>query len=137
MERWIISLISRLDEYVDEETKKSILEQCGRRCISPNLIKKASKIYEKVKDDEGFLEKLGEVYPHLHREGKNIYITYPKCYCSFVNKIPPGQLSPTYCNCSRGWVKALFGGALGRQVEVLLEKSIVKGDDHCRFRVLL
>jgi predicted hydrocarbon binding protein len=54
-----------------------------------------------------------------------------------VNKIPLGQLSATYCNCSRGWAKALFEGALGRPVEVVMEESIVEGDDQCKFRIIL
>jgi predicted hydrocarbon binding protein len=54
-----------------------------------------------------------------------------------VNKIPKGKLSATYCNCSRGWAKALFEGALGRTVEVIMEKSIINGDNQCKFRILL
>jgi len=83
------------------------------------------------------LEKLGRVYKHLHRKGKKVYIVYPKCYCSQVNKIPVGKLSETYCNCSRGWAKALFKGAIGRPVEVIKEKSIIGGDSECRFRIIL
>jgi predicted hydrocarbon binding protein len=54
-----------------------------------------------------------------------------------VNKIPKGKLSGTYCNCSRGWAKALFEGATGKPVEVNMEKSIINGDDQCRFEVIL
>jgi len=73
----------------------------------------------------------------LHKEGEKVYIIYPRCYCSQVNKIPKGKLSGTYCNCSRGWAKALFEGALGRPVEVLMEKSIISGDNQCKFRIIL
>ncbi|MCK4478878.1 hypothetical protein KAU88_10215 [Candidatus Bathyarchaeota archaeon] len=54
-----------------------------------------------------------------------------------MNKIPPRKLSATYCNCSRGWAKELFEGVLGRPVGVIMEKSIIKGDDQCRFRIVL
>jgi hypothetical protein len=54
-----------------------------------------------------------------------------------VNRIPRGKLAGTYCNCSRGWAKALFEGATGKPVEVIMEKSIISGDSECRFRVLL
>jgi len=126
-----------LDESVDEETLVKVLEQCGRRCQSESFVKKARGIYQKSKNMDEFLDRLGNVYKHLHREGDNLYIVYPKCYCSFVNKISPGKLSATYCNCSRGWAKALFEGALERPVEVVMEESIVKGDDRCRFRIIL
>ena len=137
MERWIIRLIAGLDKHVDEETRARVLEQCGRQCISQSFIKKARGIHQRSKDMEEFLDKFGEVYEHLRREGDNVYIVYPKCYCSFVNKIPPGDLSATYCSCSRGWAKALFEGALGRPVEVVLEQSIVRGDGQCKLRIVL
>jgi len=137
MERWITQLIAGLDEYADEETRVKLLEQCGRQCQSESFIKKARSLYEKSKNIDEFLDNLGQVYKNLHREGDKVYIIYPKCYCSHVNKIPRGRLSATYCNCSRGWAKALFEGALGRPVEVGMEESIVKGDKQCKFRIVL
>ena len=137
MERWITCLIDALNEHIDEKTRAKILEQCGRQCQSQNFVKKARSIYKRSKNIDEFLNEFGKVYKNLHKEKDNVYIIYPKCYCSFVNKIPPEKLSSTYCNCSRGWVKELFEGALGRPVEVDMEKSIVNGDDQCKFRILL
>ena len=135
-EKWISNLIEGLDNNLDEKTIAKILEQCGRQCQSQSFIKKAKAIYEKSKNTDDFLNKLAQVYKHLHREGNKVYIVYPKCYCSQVNKIPKGKLSGTYCNCSRGWAKALFEGATGKPVEVNMEKSIINGDDQCRFKVI-
>ena len=137
MERWITQLIAGLDEHVDEETCVKILEQCGRQCQSQSFITKARGLHEKSKNIDEFLDNLEQVYKNLHREGDQVYIVYPKCYCSHVNKIPQGRLSATYCNCSTGWAKALFEGALGRPVEVVMEESIVKGDKRCKFRIVL
>lgn len=122
-EKWIACLIAGLNEYADEKTRATILEQCGRQCQSQSFIKKARGIYQKSKSIDEFLEKLEQAYKHLHREGDKVYIVYPRCYCSQVNKIPKGKLSATYCNCSRGWAKALFEGALGRTVEVTMENQ--------------
>ena len=130
-------MIAGLKEHVDEETTAKVLEQCGRQCQSKSFVKRARSIYEKSESVDEFIDKFGQVYKHLHREGDKIYIVYPKCYCSQVNKIPAGILSATYCNCSRGWVKALFEGALGRPVDVILEESIIKGDKQCRLRINL
>ncbi len=137
MERWITCLTAELDEHVDEETRAKVLEQCGRQCQSQSFIKKARDIYQKSENIDEFLDNFRQVYKHLHRDGDEVYIIYPKCYCSLVNKIPPRKLSATYCNCSRGWAKALFEGALGRPVEVIMEESIVKGDKQCKFRIIL
>lgn len=136
LHKWIGTLMGNLDQHLDEETKVKVLENCGRACITQNLIKKAKVCNQKAKDMNDFLDKFGKIYSHLQKEGDNIYIVYPKCYCPLV-KDYPGSLSPTWCNCSRGWVKQLFESALERPVQVELEKSIVQGDDCCRFKVRL
>jgi predicted ArsR family transcriptional regulator len=136
-EKWITTLMSGLEKNMDEKVLSKILEQCGRQCQSQSIVKKARNIYRNSKSTDEFLEKLGRIYKHLHKEGNSIYIVYPRCYCSQVNKIPKGKLSGTYCSCSCGWAKALFEGALGRPVEVIKEKSIISGDSECRFRVVL
>jgi len=137
MERWITCLIAGLDENVEKERIVKVLEQCGRQCQSESFINKTRNIYQKSKNTDEFLDKLGKVYKHLHREGDNVHIIYPKCFCSFINKISPGKLSATYCNCSRGWAKALFEGAMGKPVDVIMEESIVNGDEKCKFRIIL
>jgi predicted hydrocarbon binding protein len=137
IENWVCTLMSGLDEQVDKEKLVKVLEQCGRQCQSQSLIKKARRIYEQSDDVNDFLDKFGKIYKHLHRKGESIYIVYPKCYCSIVKNIAPGRLPATYCNCSRGWAKALFEGALKRPVEVTMEKSIKQGDDECRFKISL
>ena len=136
-EKWITTLMDGLSKNVDDKTVAKILEQCGRQCQSQSFIKKAKKIYQKSKSTDDFLDKLGQTYKHLHQEGNKVYLIYPKCYCSQVNKISKGKLSGIYCNCSRGWAKALFEGATGKPVEVVMEKSIINGDDQCKFRVML
>ena len=136
-EKWITCLITGLNEHVDEKTRALILEQCGRQCQSSNFVKKARNIYQKSKNIEEFLDKLGKINKHLRREGDKVYLIYPKCYCSQVNKILKGKLSATYCNCSRGWANALFEGSLGKSVEVIMDKSIVSRDNPCKFRIML
>lgn len=135
--KWIASLIDALDKNVDEKTRDKILEQCGRQCQSQNFIDKARNLYQKSGSVDEFLKKLGQAFKYLHKEGDNIYFIYPKCFCAQVNKILQGELSRTYCNCSRGWIKALFEGALGKPIEVILEESIVNGDKQCKFRIIL
>lgn len=114
-----------------------VLDQCGRQCQSGSFIKKARSIYEKSENVDEFVESLSKVYKHLHREGDGVYLVYPKCYCSMVSKIPAGKLAAVYCNCSRGWAKALFEGALKKPVEVVLLRSIKRGDKECKFKIIL
>lgn len=136
MQRWITTLIESLDEHVDERDCKEALEQCGRACIPRSTVRKAKALYEESEGLEDFLERYAGVNEHLHVEENGVYMVYPRCYCSLVNKIPQGELSATWCNCSRGWVKELFEVATGKPVDVVLEKSVVKGDDGCRLMVI-
>jgi predicted hydrocarbon binding protein len=136
-EKWITRLIAGLDEHVEEKTKAAILEQCGRQCQTAAFIKKAKGIYKKSSSIDDFLRRFEQVYKNLHIKGSNVYIIYPRCYCPQVNKIPKGKLSGTYCNCSRGWAKALFEGVLDRPVDVVMEESIIKGDKQCSFRIII
>jgi hypothetical protein len=134
-EKWLCNLIGGLEGNVDDETLKKVLENCGRKCQTQSMIKKAKTIYEKSKDVDMFLAEFGKTYKHLHREKDVTYLAYPKCYCTRVNKIPQGQMPDIYCNCSVGWAKALFEGALGKPVEITLERSIIAGDSECRFKI--
>ena len=45
------------------------------------------------------------------------------------------EICPTFCLCSRGWVKAVFIEALGQEVEVELRKAIGRADECCEFAV--
>jgi predicted hydrocarbon binding protein len=136
LHRWIKSLIDNLDAHVDEKTRVKVLENCGRTCISRDLIKKAQACKNSAKDIEEFLDKLSQIWSHLQRDDDEIHVVYEKCYCPLV-KAYPEKLSPTFCNCSRGWIKELFESVLERPVDVEIEKSIRQGDDVCKFRVLL
>ena len=136
-ERWITWLVAAMDDHLDEETKAKILKQCGRQCQTESLTKKARDIYKKSNSLNDFLKKFGQVYGNLHLEGDEVFIIYPKCYCPNVNKIPSEKLSATYCNCSRGWIEALFEDVLGQQIDVVKHKSIVNGDEECKFQIIL
>ena len=136
IEKWIKNLMDGLDELVDEETRKLILERCGRRCIGKNTVAKSRKVSLKSENIEDFLYKYSKENEHLHHDDDGFYLVYPKCYCPIIKNIPPGQLSATYCECSTGWAKALFEGATGRPVEVLRKKTILGGDEECRFKIM-
>ena len=132
----IKTLIEGLDAQLDEKTKAEILEKCGRACIPRSFIAKAKACKKDAKDMDEFLNNLGQVWKHLHRDGDNLYVIYEKCYCPLVNK-DSEKLQRTFCNCSRGWIKELFESVLEKAVQVELEKSIKTGDNTCKFRVRL
>jgi hypothetical protein len=145
--KWIYSLISNLDENVDEKTKILVLENCGRACITESFKRRAQKAKKEAKNTTDFLDKLSKVWGHLKIRSKDIYVEYLRCYCPIVSSYPgkplkswskrSWKLPKSWCNCSLGWIKELFESSLEKPVKVILEKSIKQGDKICRFKVYL
>lgn len=136
--KWITNLIKNLDEKVEQDTKKDLLESVGRKCISPNMIARAKEVYSKSKDLDDFYNKFSKINTHFHKIGNEYFMIYPKCYCSIVKSYPNfKEISSTYCYCSVGWAKELFEKAMEREVEVELVHTIIGGADECRFKIKL
>jgi len=135
-EQWLVDLLKEVEGCVDEERLAGILECRGRTCIGATFIKKAKDAAKDAKDTDEFLDNLTRAVRMLKREGDEIYMVYPKCYCHKLKGFE-GDIPGSYCYCSVGWVKELFEQALGRPVEVKLEASVLRGDEACRLRVLL
>lgn len=134
--KWVKALTESLEAEVDEATRERILVACGRSCIPRSFVKKARKLWEGTRDIDAFLEALGGEWSHLKPEDDGVFVEYDKCYCPLV-KTYPEAMTPTWCNCSRGWAKELFETALGRQVEVEMLDTIRQGGEKCRFQVHL
>ena len=138
-ETWVRWVLDSLQSQ-NEDTIKKVLEQCGRWCCQGSGYNRRSlDAAAKSKDDNEFLENLRKTWDHLELTGGEIYVIYPKCYCPIGQALVkefPGKVSG-FCNCSVDWVKEMFEPALKRTVKVRLLKSVVHGDDHCRFKVTL
>ena len=121
---------------MDPATREALLEGCGRACIPQSFVQRAQQCRSRSSDTNEFIDLLHKAWPHVHREGDQVYVQYEKCYCPLV-KDYPGTLPRTWCNCSRGWLKELFESALGRPVQIELQQSVRSGDPVCRFAVQL
>jgi predicted hydrocarbon binding protein len=133
--KWIQQVTKGLHDNVDEATCTKILEACGRRCTPTRLIEKGKEIYESSRDIGEFLARFSDVFERLQIEDDAIYVVYPQCFCEQIRGIPIEQLPDSYCNCSVGWIKELFEGAIGRPVAVERVETIIAGGKECRFKV--
>ncbi len=134
--QWLIELLKEVEGKIGEERLVRILEERGRACTPDSMINKAKKAAKGAEDDQVFLDNLQKVYPMLRREGDDVYVVYPECYCPGMKEFK-GKVPHSYCYCSVGWVKEMFEQALERPIEVKLESSVLRGDKECRLRVLL
>lgn len=136
MNVWIKELLKNLDENLEEKTRIRIMEACGEKCPFTHLPDERLLDIKKVSKDEfDFLEKLSQQW-RVRIEDNNIYVVFDKCYCPLINKDIKGA-SKTLCYCTQGNIKKKFRLGLGRDVNVLMEKTILAGDSECRFKVLV
>ena len=131
------AIVKNLD-VVDLETRKRIMESCGRACAQEDGdLAIAEEIGKTVGNTT---EVVGRINNELlwcgvwSQKGKAIESTCTTCGCPLV-KSKVIERNATWCDCSRGWVKAIFEAALKKHVEVELEKSIGRGDSFCKFVV--
>jgi len=148
---WVKGAMERLDALVDEETRVKIMENCGYACANVNkrVIEGAKVRRRKFKSVDEFLE-AEQRKPmrgtKLIREGNVLYQFYTpatfakslRCYCGLLRGLPVDeQVSKTYCNCSKGFVKKLWESVLEKPVKVDLIQSAVSGAKECKFAIHL
>lgn len=131
------AIVKSLNE-VDLETRRRIMESCGKACaqedgdlaIAEGIGKTASSVKEVVERINKELVWCGI----WSQKGKSIECICAKCGCPLVRSKLVDR-NAIWCFCSRGWVKVIFEAALRKRVEVELEKAIGRGDNVCKFVV--
>jgi predicted hydrocarbon binding protein len=136
--KWVETLMCTLEILVDEDKRAGLMESCGRACaLHHGDIEKARAIKDNAGQIDDLLDRLNQQILWCGswvRDGDTITSVCERCGCPLVRE-GLVKLSPTFCVCSRGWVKAVFETALERPVEVELEQAIGRGDPVCRFSV--
>jgi len=129
-------LLGSLDQNVDEATRKKILDSVGRECARQFR----SRTFDKYKGDiQGFLKSIQgpdgwvEKVEYDEKAGTiRIYDRSKTCTCPLVKE---GLTSAEQCDCSLGWQRETYAAILERPVEAVVEKSILRGDKGCVFRI--
>ncbi len=148
-QQWIKSLMDHMDAYLDDETRKTLMQACGRSCYigafgvapsekpTPEEVERFIKNFESqgytVEREAG---KTTVVYSwgRSHQNPWGLIMSDGYCMCPLVEKGPDG-LSPTFCLCSTGYVKEIFARSTGKKVNVELIDSLKQGGQDCIFRI--
>ncbi|WP_163337758.1 DUF6144 family protein [Desulfopila sp. IMCC35008] len=134
MEHWINELLINLDSSVDEKTKQDIMEKCGPKCPFSHLPNdELIKLRNESETEKDFLEKLS-VRWRLKQEDNEYYVVFDKCYCPLMQNALENA-SKSMCYCTLGSLKHKFEISLGRKVEVEMLKTVLAGDQECRFKI--
>jgi len=135
--RWLPAILEGLDQITDEEQRIEILEFCGRSCGEHDF-EEIARIKEEARDREHLLQLINERIPWcgdwVWEDGK-VRTVCAACGCPLVVEGYVNR-NPTFCLCSRGWVKAVFGEALGEDVDVELVQAIGSGDECYEFSAI-
>jgi len=147
---WVKGAMERLDKLVAKKIKTQVMEQCGRRCaVASETIEIVVAKRKKYKGLDQFLEaEKRKLLPgmRLEREGKILYQYYTprsfsprmRCFCSLLEGLPAEEnISPTYCQCSKGFVLEMWERILGKPVKVDVIATAVTGAKECKFKISL
>jgi hypothetical protein len=148
---WVKDAIDRLDAATTSEKCRQIMTACGHNCIAHNKgLAQGIKTRRQKYPTEGAFLKAEAKKPvkgiRLELQGKtliqyytpHIYSTPRRCFCSLMLALPEEiRASPTYCQCSRGFVEKYWEGALGRPVKVEVKETAITGADECKFIIHL
>jgi hypothetical protein len=124
-----------IDAQLDESQRVALMEARGRSCARLGPVRMAEAHKGNL---DAFIESLSRhMGPDgLRREGNVVKVKYPRCYCPLASEIKE-PLSPTYCNCSVGWLKELYETVIGKPVKVEVIETVKRGGQACRFNVIL
>ncbi len=141
-------IVAELDRQVDGPTRRGIMEACGRQCFEGSRPAGPKPTAEQAaKFMEGMRKYVGAENVRESAAGTVVYFKYTQnpeglktadgyCLCPIFEDAPKG-VSATYCDCSVGYVRALFQQATGRETRVELTGSVLRGDKSCTFTVTL
>ncbi len=149
-ESWVKKLMENMDQILTEKEKKALMQACGRSCFL-DAFGIASESPPPPDTLDSFIQSCqqrGET--EIRREGNTVFFQYGKaeqnpyglrimdgyCMCPLVES-GPEELSPTYCQCSAGYLKELFGRLTGKSVSVEVLETLRTGGSMCRFTITL
>jgi predicted hydrocarbon binding protein len=136
MSVWTRELLKNLDLYVDEPARKKIMAACGEKCPYTHLTDaKLLEIKESSTNEDDFLRKLCDEW-RLIKENDEFYVVFDQCYCPIaIDNVK--DTSKTLCYCTVGNLHRKFKIGLEREVQIEIIKTILQGDNECRFHIRL
>ncbi len=148
--KWLKRFFEIMDQQIDEPARVMLMQSNGVACAKGAYgeltdMKEATigEIDEKIVK---WQERLGR--ENIYRSGNTVYFNYvsnPKglkisdgyCLCPMIED-GPVSLSPTYCQCSAGYVRYMFQKLITfKPVRVELLESLRGGGKSCRFKVTI
>ena len=133
---WIETLLESLEKNLDDDTRKKVMQHCGRFCARCHALEMFQDLKGKTENLDEFLEKLNSTVQGVNWtkvDDSTVTVEYEKCFCPLHQA---GLVdSSTQCNCSTGWLKENMEDYFEKEVEVTLEQSVLQGYPTCKFAI--
>ncbi|MBN1666501.1 MAG: hypothetical protein JW862_05415 [Anaerolineales bacterium] len=151
-EREIYQSCASVDEYLVRKKQKFLeqMETCqreGRLFFAQEVTDEVLKFIRNEPEMGGGVRVGGIVYetkiPFMAKrylaESDRGLKRYYYCHCPWAREaVKSGEkVTPIFCNCSAGFHKKPWEGALGQKIHADVLESVLQGDDRCRFAIHL
>jgi hypothetical protein len=147
---WIRRFMDVMDKNLDADTCKKLMQINGSLCAKgaygelsepkPYSIEEIDTTiasWQKTLGKENIYRKDNLVFFNYVGNPKGLKIADGYCLCPMLEN-GPAVLSPTYCQCSVGYVGFMFQKLItGKPVHVELLESLRGGGKSCRFKVTI
>ncbi len=125
-----------IDRTVDDSTRKKILENVGRECARQFSDATWKKYEGNIKDYLVVIQKPdGWVESAVYDEANGTLTITDKahrCSCPLVKQ---GTTPASQCECTLGWQRETYSRILGKPVDAVLLKSVLRGDKRCVYQI--
>jgi hypothetical protein len=144
---WVRRFFAALDKTVDEASRRKLMVANGRSCFSayagppkktpgPDALEKFKAWIAEQGKARGYAIEGNIVSFEFVGSAETGQASPEKvCLCPTAEAQKAGEISPTFCLCSVGYVQEMHERMLGRPVEVELVDSVLRGGKRCKFRM--
>jgi predicted hydrocarbon binding protein len=138
-ENYLAHMLDVMD-ILPERRRKDIMEQCSECHYTANNMDELLSEY--VGNIEGFIEFLTSQWGWkiTYDKTKGILIADENksvCVCPIVAASKGKKVSSNLCYCSEGFAARMFSKVSGHEVKTKIVSSILRGDEHCVYEIVL
>ncbi|MCG8570587.1 MAG: DUF6144 family protein [Spirochaetes bacterium] len=143
MNNWVNTILNEISQSKEIQYQR-LLDQTGASCSQNHgFIDKALEIRKIVDnlDDinlliQSFKESTSTIFD-INYQDDTLMITYKMNYCPCPIVKNSASSNPVLCNCTKGFIKAIFSTLLSRDIKVELLESLLSGGQMCKLKLTL
>lgn len=132
---WVKNTMKRLEDNFDQQTVKKIRMNCQCGYAMDEKLALVKELMASSKSLEEFANNEKARSVGLSYAEHSLFLQFSFCPCPMLAEVDKLD-SKTWCQCTTGYSKVLFGKAFGCEVDVELLKSLKMGDNICLMKIM-